>query len=87
MVKVSDKEKRIFEAIDDFLEIFQKNFPLYTQEQILDVFQKNSFNLENSYMQLIDSTNFESKNFFIFFYFLFYKKMILILRMIMLLEI
>jgi len=79
MIKISDREKRIFEAIDEFLEIFQKNFPLFSQEQILDILQKNSFNLENSYLELIDSKNFESKIFFILkifilsFFFLFRK--------------
>lgn len=63
MVKVSEKEKKIFSEIDDILEIFQKNFPKYSQEQILDVFQKNSFDLENSYLELIDFRNFESKIF------------------------
>jgi len=63
IIKVSEKEKRLFNAIDEFLEIFHKNFPLFSQEQILDVFQKNCFNLENSYLELVDSKNFGSKIF------------------------
>ena len=50
---------KLFDAIDEFLEIFQKNFPQFSHEQILDIFQRNSFNLENSYLQLVDNKSFE----------------------------
>jgi hypothetical protein len=67
IVKISEKEKNQFIAIDEFLEVFQTNFPIYSKEQILDVFQKNSFNFENSYLHLKDPKNFGSKiNFSLF---------------------
>jgi len=40
------------------LEAFGANFPEFSHEQILDLLQKNSFDIENTYLQLSDMKNF-----------------------------
>jgi len=55
----------LFSLLDEVLEAFGGNFSNLTQEQILDVFEKNSFDLDSAYLQLVNPRIFESK----FFYF------------------
>lgn len=66
VIKPSEKEKKLFSLLDEVLEAFGGNFSNLTQEQILDVFEKNSFDLDSAYLQLVNPRIFESK----FFYFL-----------------
>lgn len=65
VIKPSEKEKKLFTALDEVLEAFGGNFTNFTVEQILDVFEKNSFDLQSSYLQLVNPGIFESKNCFI----------------------
>lgn len=61
VIKPSEKEKKHFAALDELLEAFAGNFTGFTVEQILDVFEKNSFDLQSSYLQLVNPGIFESK--------------------------
>lgn len=73
MVNVNEKEKNLFNGIDEFLACFRNHFPHLTNEMILDLLQKNSFDVENAYLQMKDYKRFEGI-YFIFrnlIYFLF----------------
>lgn len=59
MIKFTESEKKAFSALDDILDSFQKEFSYLTKDQILDIFKKNSFNLENSFLQLSNPKEFE----------------------------
>ena len=59
MIKFTESEKKTFSALDDILDSFQKEFSYLTKDQILDIFKKNSFNLENSFLQLSNPKEFE----------------------------
>ena len=66
VIKPSEKEKKLFSLLDEVLEAFGGNFSNLTQEQILDVFEKNSFDLASAYLQLVNPRIFESKYFYFF---------------------
>lgn len=58
-IQISEKEKNTFDSIDEVLNVFSSQFPNLTRDQIVDIFKKNSFNLENSFLQLINPEKFE----------------------------
>ncbi len=72
IVTLSDIDKSQFGPIDEIVTEFAKCFTSYSNEQILDSLKKNSFNLENTFLQLSNPKEFESKN-LIFFFFLLIK--------------
>jgi hypothetical protein len=61
IVTLSDNDKSLFNSIDEIVNQFSIYFATYSTEQILDSLKKNSFNLENTFLQLINPKEFESK--------------------------
>lgn len=61
IVTLSDNDKNLFGSIDEIVSEFAKYFSSYSNEQILDSLKKNSFNLENAFLQLSNPKEFESK--------------------------
>jgi len=57
---ISDKDKTLFNSIEEIVNEFVKNFASYSHEQIFDCLKNNSFNLENTYLQLKNPHEFES---------------------------
>lgn len=64
VIKPTEKEKKMFDKLDEILEAFAGNFTNVTTEQILDVFAKNSFDYYSAYLQLVNPGIFESKIYF-----------------------
>ncbi len=60
VIRPSEKEKKQFAALEELLETFAGNFTSLTVEQILDVFTKNSFDLQSAYLQFVNPGIFES---------------------------
>lgn len=61
IVTVSDNDRNLFNSIDEIVTEFSRNFPQYSNEQILDNLKNNSFNLENTYFLLSNPREFEGK--------------------------
>lgn len=62
IVTLSDNDKSLFGSIDEIVTELGKCFESYSNEQILDCLKKNSFNLENTFLQMSNPKEFESKN-------------------------
>lgn len=60
IVTLSDNDKNLFGSIDEIVSEFAKYFSSHSNEQILDSLKKNSFNLENTFLQLSNPKEFES---------------------------
>lgn len=74
IVTLSDNDKSQFGSIDEIVSEFAKCFTSFSNEQILDSLKKNSFHLENTFLQLSNPKEFESKNDLIIFFL--YKKIL-----------
>lgn len=61
IVTLSDNDKSLFNSIDEIVNEFSSYFNAYSTEQILDSLKKNSFNLENTFLQLANPKEFEGK--------------------------
>ena len=55
----SDNEKIAFNSIEEILKLFFNNFPSHSKDYIIDCLKRNSFNLEDTYLQLSKPNEFE----------------------------
>ncbi len=62
IVTLSDNDRSLFGSIDEIVTELAKYFVSFSNEQILDSLKKNSFDLENTFLQLSNPKEFESKN-------------------------
>lgn len=61
IITISETDKNLFGVIDEILNVFSQHFKNYSLEQIFDCLKKNSFHLENSFLQLSNPKDFEGK--------------------------
>ena len=72
ITNISDTEKISINNIDEILKLFINNFPNHSTDYIIDCLKRNSFNLEDTYLQLSKPNEFEGNNieYLFFFYFI-----------------
>ena len=58
---VSENDKSSFSIIDEIVKMFINHFSNHSSDFIIDCLKKNSFNLEDSYLQLSKPNEFEGK--------------------------
>lgn len=59
LTSMTDKEKALFNNIDEILNLFTNHFTKHNKDYIMDILRKNSFDLQDSYLQLSHPNEFE----------------------------
>jgi len=67
ITSISDADKSSFNNIEEILKLFINHFSNQSTDYIIDCLKKNSFNLEDSYLQLSKPNEFEGDFFLLNF--------------------